>query len=439
MLGDRLRKVTVRVLRVFHGGRDPGHRARERALVAAGLDLTFVVPAGWPAAGSEDALPAEPFEIVELPVRRGGDVNRHAYDDTQIATVLRDRQPDLVDLQIEPFSVACRQWLRAVGDRPTVAYTAQNVDKRYPPPFAQYERAAYGKLSGLYPCSRQAASVARGKGFDGLIEALPLGVDTSQISAGSQRADDPELLLGLVGRLVPHKGVLDSVELLHRVRAVRSARLVIAGSGQEEAPARALVHQLRLQDAVDFLPWQSPADLAQLYRRLHVVLIPSTATRTWVEQFGRVIVEGQAAGALVAGYASGSIPEVAGPAAVLAPEHDVTALADGVLAAVADPADFERRRQAGLASAAEVRWDVIARRQIAFYEQAIGRRPVPASTRPGVERRAEAVAEFGPPATLAGGAPRPFALPVLRRDAAWTRALGSALDALSRFRPTLRR
>ena len=99
-------------------------------------------------------------------MRRPGDVNRHGYTDSHaLARLVRDLAPDLLDVHEEPFSVAARQWLAAAPpDLPIVMYTAQNVDKRFPPPFAQYERAAHRRVAALYPCSGQAASVARGKG-----------------------------------------------------------------------------------------------------------------------------------------------------------------------------------------------------------------------------------------------------------------------------------
>ena len=73
----------MRVLRVYHSGRDPAHRARDRALVEAGVDLTLVVPSAWPDGGAQRQLSAEPFRIVELEVRRPGDVNRHRYADSR--------------------------------------------------------------------------------------------------------------------------------------------------------------------------------------------------------------------------------------------------------------------------------------------------------------------------------------------------------------------
>ena len=53
--------------------------------------------------------------------------------------------------------------------------------------------------------------------------------------------------------------------------------------------------------------WQSGSKMAASYRSMHVALIPSRATETWTQQFGRVIVEAQASGAVVAGYVRGSI------------------------------------------------------------------------------------------------------------------------------------
>ena len=367
--------MTIRVLRVYHAGRDAGHRRRERALHAAGVDLTLVVPTAWPDAGAQEVLTSEPFDVVQLPVTRAGDVNRHRYASPDDLRAVLDRfQPDLLDVHEEPFSLACRQWLRAAGSVPAVAYTAQNVDKRFPPPFAQYETAALRRLRGIYPCSRQAAAVVRGKGFDGLVDVLPLGFDDDMTTAGEQDAADGELVLGLVGRLVPEKGLLDAVEVLSRLRQHRPARLLVVGQGPELEAARHRASALGVADGLEVLPWQSAPDMARLYRRMHVVLVPSRATATWVEQFGRVIVEAQAAGAVVAAYASGAIPEVAGGAALLAPEGDVDGLAEQVVNALRDADRYRSLRAAGLAAVRELTWGAVGQRQAALLRPRAGGR-----------------------------------------------------------------
>lgn len=417
----------MRVLRVYHAGRDAAHRLRERALIQAGVEVNLVMPEVWPEGGAQEHLSAEPFRVIELAVRRPSDVNRHTYA-ADVADVIRDVQPDLVDIHEEPFSLATRQWLRAAGDLPCVAYAAQNVDKRFPPPFAQFERAALSRLAGISPCSAQAASVVRGKGFAGIIEVLPLGWDAAAYHPGEQSTGDDPLLLGLVGRLVPEKGVLDALHVLATVRRTRDARLVVIGQGPEEMPGRVLAGELGLTEAVDWQPWRSGEQMAAAYRSMHVVLLPSRATETWTEQFGRVIVEAQASGAVVAGYASGAIPEVLGAAGVSVPEGDISALSVAVTDLLADEVGYQRRRTAGLHQVESMTWEQIGRRQLAYYERVLAR---PAAVPAG---RRVARVEFGDPATLLGGAARPFALPLLRRDNRATRALGAAVDALSSSR-----
>ena len=56
--------------------------------------------------------------------------------------------------------------------------------------------------------------------------------------------------------------------------------------------ARARAAALGLADRLELLPWRPASELADIYRGTHVVLVPSRPTTTWVEQFGRVIVEG---------------------------------------------------------------------------------------------------------------------------------------------------
>jgi glycosyltransferase involved in cell wall biosynthesis len=434
------RPGNLAVLRVYHGGRNAAHRERERALVAAGVEVTLAVPASWSEGGSEAKLSSEGFRMVELPVTRPGDVNRHAYlRRDQLASLVRDVNPHVLDLHEEPFSVSARQWLAvAPPEHPVVMYTAQNVDKRYPPPFSAYERHAHRGVAALYPCSRQAASVARGKGFEGLIEVIPLGYDPRLFHAGEQSLDDDELLLALFGRLVPEKGIADAVHVLARVNTVRPARLILAGAGPEEGTARELASALGIADRVEIDRWRPAAELAEVYRRAHVVLVPSVATETWVEQFGRVIVEAHASGAVVAGYASGSIPEVAGDAAVLADVGDRAQLAGRVVALLADPSEYSRLRENGLALSRSRTWAQVAERQAELYRRVLAKdfEPVllPRSPR---ERRALARAEFGPTAATTAGT-QPFALPLLRRGGALPAAFGTVVDATAELAARLR-
>jgi glycosyltransferase involved in cell wall biosynthesis len=316
-------------------------------------------------------------------------------------------------------------------------YTAQNVDKRYPPPFDRYERRCHQRVEALYPCTKQAAAVARGKGFDGLLDVIPLGFDPTLFRPGNQSLDDDVVTLLLSGRLVPEKGVLDAVRVLAHVNEIRPARLVLVGQGPEGAEAHRLAAQLGVADRIEVDEWRPAAEVAAAYRQAHIALVPSTPTTSWTEQFGRVIVEAQASGAVVAGYGSGSIPEVAGDAAVLVPAGRVDELSLAVQAVLADREGYVLRRSEGIGLSAGRTWARVAARQVALYEsvrEGRGRIALPASPR---ARRSYATREFGPTTGTTTGL-RPFALPVLRKGGVIAEALAAAIDAGAEARATFR-
>lgn len=416
----------LRVLRIYHEGGDSTHRARDRALEQAGVDVTLVLPHTWP---GQDG-PTTDVSVVALSVCRPGDVNRHAYlDPSAMRELVMQCRPDVVDIHEEPFSLSARQWLRAAGGRPVVMYTAQNLDKRWPPPFAQYERAALRQVRGFYACSAQAASVLRGKGFDGALTILPLGVDTTVHAPGGQVLPANELILGLVGRLVPEKGVGDAIRVLATVHRATPTRLVVVGDGPAAGQARRLSHHLGVADRCTWLPWCSSQDLAALYRRMHVMLVPSRSTTRWVEQFGRVVTEGRANGAVPVAYACGSLPEVVGATGIVVAEGDHDAMAAAVLALTGSPMRWLTLRQAGLDLTPRHGWDRVARGQIELYEGALRAQPHPVR-RPTAATRREAASQFGPPAMTVSG-PRPFALPILREPGPASKLLARAVDLVT--------
>jgi glycosyltransferase involved in cell wall biosynthesis len=425
-------KRLVKVLRVYHAGRDPGHRRRERALVSAGAEVRLVVPASWGGLGGEESLGEEPFDVVELEVVRNGDVNRHRYrDDREIRAVIGEWEPDVIDIHEEPFSLVSRQWLRAAEGIPTVMYTAQNIDKRFPPPFAQYERNAYREVSGLYPCSRQAASVARGKGYTGPIRVLPLGYDPSDFHAGAQAHRDPRFVLGLVGRLVPEKGVLDAVKAVAELQSIRHCCLRIVGEGPEGRRAESLAAKLGVADWLSIAPWSGVTGTAAAYRGMHVLLVPSRTTSTWVEQFGRVIVEAQASGCVVVAYDSGAIAEVVGNAGLVVEEGDLGALTAAVGRLALEGDLWGSLRQAGLEHAGRRTWEEVAREQLRLYEAAQhGTEPAGGDLGDPRVARLRAHEEFGPSAATGIGL-RPAALPLLRSSPGLNQMAGRVIDVVS--------
>ncbi|MBZ0275063.1 MAG: glycosyltransferase family 4 protein, partial [Anaerolineae bacterium] len=87
---------------------------------------------------------------------------------------------------------------------------------------------------------------------------------------------------------------------------------------------------LGIAGRVEWIDWMPSAAMPGEYTRLDALALPSLTRPNWKEQFGRVLVEAMASGVPVIGSSSGAIPDVIGDGGLIAPEGDVTALADGL-------------------------------------------------------------------------------------------------------------
>jgi glycosyltransferase involved in cell wall biosynthesis len=368
--------ASMRVLRVYHSGVVGPWRRRERELRELGLDLVLVSPRQWNEGGRRVALVPAPDEVIVVARTIGTHPYGFVYDPLPIWRALRSGRFDVIDLHEEPASLAAAEvWIlaRLAGSRaPVCLYCAQNIEKRYPPPFRWIERATLRRAAGVHTCNTEAGHILRRKGFSGVIRDLGLGVDVERFaprpadSPPPRAADGGNLRLGYVGRLEVHKGVEG---LIRAVAATADVELVVVGDGPERTHLDAVIIQLGLADRVSVRGFSALADLPDVYREFDVVVVPSLDTPSWIEQFGRVAVEAMASGVVVVASRSGALPEVVGDAAVLVTPGDVAELSD-VLAKLRDDPDWRAElAAAGPARAATFAWPAVAERQVAFYRQ----------------------------------------------------------------------
>lgn len=144
--------------------------------------------------------------------------------------------------------------------------------------------------------------------------------------------DLSDQVVGLIGRLVAWKGHRVFLPAMARLAQTHpDLRCLIVGDGEVMEPAyqgelEALVTELGLEDRAIFTGYHSsiPKLLPALDVLVHCSLKP--------EPFGRVIIEGMAAGVPVVGAADGAVPEIIedGRSGLLAPPGDVEGLAMAV-------------------------------------------------------------------------------------------------------------
>ena len=371
----------MRVLRVSHSATVAEWRGRERALRALGHQVTVLTARRWHAGGAEVALDAG-AEADAVPVRTWG---RHPalflYDPRPIWHALGEKW-DVVDIHEEPFALATAEvlLLRALRRRrpPVVLYTAQNLRKRYPVPFRWLERWALHSAAGISACNADAAAIVVEKGFAGKPRVIPLGIDLERFrSAGGKREVDPEhgITVGFLGRLVPEKGI-DT--LLAAVALDERLRLRIGGSGPLADPIPKRAARLGIGDRVSLVGAVPPEDVVAFHRSVDVAALPSLATDTWTEQFGRVAIEAMACGVPVVASDAGALPEVVGGAGIVVPQGDPTALA----AALSEAAGARSAEliAAGAARARECSWESVAADYDELY-RAVRHEPYPGPDR----------------------------------------------------------
>ena len=128
------------------------------------------------------------------------------------------------------------------------------------------------------------------------------------------------------GRMVEAKGFIDLLEAM--VMVDKDICLVAAGNGPLLDPARERAVEAGLAGRVEFMGWVSHRELAPLYRRARMVVLPSR----WQEPFGITGLEAQAMARPVAAFDVGGVRDWLedGRTGILAPVGNVEALAGAI-------------------------------------------------------------------------------------------------------------
>jgi glycosyltransferase involved in cell wall biosynthesis len=347
-----------------------------------GIELRVLVPNRWKHYGSwrspesplSDRFEYEPARV-RLPWVGPAQFYLHYYPD--LSRILREFQPDIIDLWEEPWALvsaqACRLRRRVCPQAKIISETEQNILKKLPPPFERIRSYTLAQADYAVARNAEAVQVLRAKGYHGPTTVVPNGVDAELFKPMDRQACRHALgatgfVVGYVGRFVEEKGLIDLVEALpHSPPAVN---LLFVGAGPLQAEILTAARQYGVEGRVRILPARPLTELPPLMNAIDVLALPSRTTARWKEQFGRVLIEANACATPVIGAESGAIPDVVGQAGLTVPERNPKALAAAISRLHADPVAARQMGDIGRQQVEEhYTWARVAERMHDIYRR----------------------------------------------------------------------
>ncbi|MEO8272555.1 MAG: glycosyltransferase family 1 protein [Chloroflexota bacterium] len=169
-----------------------------------------------------------------------------------------------------------------------------------------------------------------------------------------------------VGALQPRKNLVRLIDAIALVRRRFPVELRVVGPDGHDAGAI----RKRMSESVDtrMTGWLSEEDLATEYRAADIFAYPSI-----YEGFGLPVLEAMACGTPVVTSTGGSLPEVAGDAALLVDPLDVEALSAAILRVAEESVLAQSLRDRGIERAAQFTWQRSADVHVAAYRDLVNR------------------------------------------------------------------
>lgn len=326
-----------------------------RVQARTGWEVAIILPRRWKTEyGRRRAERWSAFhgDLVPLPVALGGNIPLHFYL-TPMRRRLKGLRPDVVYVHNEPYAAGTFQVVRAARALDGAAigfYSAQNLNKHYRWPVSRWESWVHDHSDFALPVTTEVGEVLRTKGYGGRIDVLPLPVDTTRFHprAENGRVEGRPLTAGYVGRIAAEKGVDTFLEALALPES-GDTRAIVVGDGPTRNALSARAREIGIGQRIAWRGYVSHDEVADAYRDLDVLVVPSRTVPSWKEQFGRVVIEALACGVPVIASDSGELPALIGQTGGgwTFPEGDSVALARALRHAGDQPVEAEHRGMSG--------------------------------------------------------------------------------------------
>lgn len=382
----------IKVLIVYHAGAMENPRRIYHALGQAGnVELTVMVPerlkvdrvydpSGWLWVRREEEC--DGYCLVPVALRNPCNYGQ-GFESEPLRRLIKGIGPDVIHVLDEPRSGYLFQvvWQRLTAWRraKVLFYAFDNLPIRLGVRSRLKWKLTWGQMAGGVAANSESLENLKRAGFPRKrqLERIFWGISTDvfkpmdSLFLKKELGLDCEHIVGFVGRLVPEKGLTVLLAAMRRLPA--TVHCVIIGSGPMRAQLELKSRLPELCGRIHFYDVMEPETLARYMNCMDVVVLPSLSTPHWKEQYGRVIGEAMSCGVPVVGAASGAIPEVIGPAGLIVPESDASALAGAVYTVIFKGEVRQHFKQEGLRRAErELSTRAMGHRLFNFYTRIVG-------------------------------------------------------------------
>ncbi len=271
----------------------------------------------------------------------------------------------LVEDYTVPISTACTPLFTG---KPVVA-SVQNLygrplSHKYKLPFFAFERMGCRLYRRFIVPTRALRDRVLHYNRKATVRIIPYGIERDFFETDSTE-EDFILFLGRID--IDQKGLDLLLKAFHRIASQTDARLVIAGDGRDVPRLQAMIHEMHRTQQVQYVGKVTGVKKAQLLSRCKFVCLPSR-----YEAMPIVSLESFASEKPILAFDIPALQDVAIPrCAIRVPCFSNEAYADAMLGLLRD---HDRRRAMGTEArqwARQFDWDVTARQQEAFYDEAL--------------------------------------------------------------------
>ena len=363
------------------------YRRKLAALRRHGVRAVGLAPHCWIDDGRREDSDGQPGEAGLFHSVRAflpGSGSLYFFSPLALFRAFRAARPDILHIDEEPWSLSCLQSiLTCWAACPTARIlfdTSENLDKSLPWPVRLVERLTFLVSRSAIAISREVMERLRRVGFTGPVRVVGHGIDTEafrprdRAAARGENGVMGEFVVGFVGIVTRRKGVFVLLEAFRRA-ALPGARLLWVGAGDALEDLRAAcAMDPALAASVTFVGPVAHDRVRGYLNCLDVLVLPSLTTPRWKEQFGRILIEAMASGAVVVGSDSGGIPDVIGEAGIVVPEGDTDRLAAVLTMLRRSPArrrDLERKGRSRVEELYS--WDGVAAEVSEAYRECLRR------------------------------------------------------------------